>query len=63
MDTCDGELIKRSGEIGDPPLIIGRPDLPHETSFEDMLADQNADRLGGVPPLPGTRYITGVLLG
>jgi hypothetical protein len=44
MDTCDGELIKRSGEIGDPPLIIGRPDLPHETSFEDMLADQNADR-------------------
>ena len=44
MDTCDGELIKRSGEIGDPPLIIGRPATPHETSFEDMLADQNADR-------------------
>ena len=41
MDTCDGELIKRSGQIGDPPLIIGRPDLPHEASFEDLLAEDD----------------------
>jgi len=39
LDTFDGELIKRSGEIGDPPLIIGRPDLPRETTFDDALAE------------------------
>lgn len=28
MDTFDKELIKQSGKFGDPPLIIGEPDLP-----------------------------------
>jgi predicted nucleic acid-binding protein len=43
LDTFDGELIRRSGEIGDPPLIIGRPDLPREVSFDDALADLEPD--------------------
>jgi predicted nucleic acid-binding protein len=29
LDTFDGGLIGLSGQLGDPPLRIGRPDLPH----------------------------------
>ena len=28
LDTFDGPLIALSGKLGDPPLKIGRPDLP-----------------------------------
>ncbi len=41
MDTFDKELIKRSGEMGNPPLAIGRPNLPHVVSFDDALAEQS----------------------
>jgi hypothetical protein len=43
MDTFDGELIRRSGEIGEPPLIIGRPDLPREQTFDDIAPDAGDD--------------------
>lgn len=46
MDTFDGELIKQSGQIGDPPLIIGRPDLPREATFDDALAEMDGDDTG-----------------
>lgn len=29
LDTFDGPLAAFSGKIGQPPLIIGRPNLPH----------------------------------
>jgi predicted nucleic acid-binding protein len=28
FDTFDGDLIALSGQIGNPPLVIGRPNLP-----------------------------------
>lgn len=28
METFDGDLIKKSGEVGEPPLEIGRPNEP-----------------------------------
>lgn len=28
METFDGDLIKQSGSVGDPPLDIGRPNEP-----------------------------------
>ena len=34
MDTFDGDLMKKSGMIGSPPLIIGRPDLPEQYQFD-----------------------------
>lgn len=30
LDTFDNELIKLSGQIGDPPLIIQRPHIPNQ---------------------------------
>ncbi len=33
LDTFDAKLIKRSGQIGDPPMIIGRPDVPEQLSI------------------------------
>jgi hypothetical protein len=30
LDTFDGPLIARSGQIGQPPLVIGRPAFPEE---------------------------------
>jgi predicted nucleic acid-binding protein len=35
FDTYDGDLIKLSGTLGDPPLTIGRPNLPARLPFED----------------------------
>ena len=35
FDTFDGDLIKLSGSLGDPPLTIGRPNLPMKLPFED----------------------------
>ena len=43
MDTFDGELIKRSGQIGEPPLTIGRPDLAYEATLDDALAEMDPD--------------------
>lgn len=33
MDTFDEELIAHSGKFGDPPLVIGRPDIPEQFDF------------------------------
>lgn len=35
FDTFDGDLIKLSGTLGDPPLTIGRPNLPAKLPFEE----------------------------
>lgn len=35
FDTFDKDLIRLSGSIGDPPLTIGRPNLPAKLPFED----------------------------
>lgn len=45
MDTCDAELIGKSGQIGEPPLIIGRPDLQHQSTFDDVTAEQDTGNL------------------
>lgn len=34
FDTFDGDLIKLSGTLGEPPLTIGRPSLPPKLPFE-----------------------------
>jgi predicted nucleic acid-binding protein len=34
FDTFDGDLIRLSGMLGDPPLTIGRPNLPGRLNFE-----------------------------
>lgn len=34
FDTFDTGLIKLSGSLGNPPLIIGRPNLPQKLPFE-----------------------------
>lgn len=35
FDTYDGGLIGLSGKLGDPPLVIGRPNLP-ETLLDQL---------------------------
>jgi len=35
LDTFDGPLIKLSRKLGDPPLLIGMPNLPARLPFED----------------------------
>ena len=36
MDTFDEKLLNKNGEIGDPPLRIGKPDIPFQTEmFEE----------------------------
>jgi predicted nucleic acid-binding protein len=35
FDTFDDDLIKLSGALGDPPLTIGRPNLPGRLPFEE----------------------------
>jgi SAM-dependent methyltransferase len=45
MDTFEGNLIKRSGQIGDPPLTIGRPDLPREMTFADLTEQNEGERV------------------
>jgi predicted nucleic acid-binding protein len=37
FDTFDGDLIKLSGMLGDPPLTIGRPNLPGTLNFEQEV--------------------------
>lgn len=37
FDTYDGSLIALSGQVGDPPLKIGVPDVP-ETLFDQLAA-------------------------
>jgi len=39
FDTFDDDLIKLSGALGNPPLTIGRPNLPAKLPFEE---DENA---------------------
>jgi predicted nucleic acid-binding protein len=34
FDTFDRDLIKLSGSLGEPPLTIGRPNLPAKLPFE-----------------------------
>ncbi len=34
LDTFDDGLIKPSGQLGNPPLKIGRPDLPEQVELE-----------------------------
>ena len=34
LDTFDEPLISKSGTVGDPPLVIGRPNLP-KTLFDE----------------------------
>jgi hypothetical protein len=43
FDTFDGPLISLSGKIGNPPLVIGPPNLP-QTLFEQAGYDD-----GGQP--------------
>ncbi len=33
MDTFDGDLIKLSGKLGNPRLVIGHPNIPHTPDF------------------------------
>jgi predicted nucleic acid-binding protein len=35
LDTFDGPLIKLSGKIGTPKIIIGRPHLPYQADMYD----------------------------
>jgi predicted nucleic acid-binding protein len=35
FDTFDDGLIRRNGSIGDPPLHIGRPNMPLQTTWLD----------------------------
>ena len=35
FDTFDGQLIALSGKVGNPPLVIGRPNVP-ETLFDQL---------------------------
>ena len=39
LDTFDGDLIKRSGQIGDPPLVIARPNVPEQLTLDDVDQD------------------------
>ena len=34
LETFDAELLKRSGQIGDPPLLISRPELPPQGALD-----------------------------
>jgi predicted nucleic acid-binding protein len=40
LDTFDGKLISQSGQIGDPPLIIGRPDVAEQLTLDDVEAPE-----------------------
>ena len=44
LDTFDGALIARSGSIGSPPLLIGRPFVPEQlAAFDAAAAEEDAD--------------------
>jgi predicted nucleic acid-binding protein len=46
METFDGDLIKKSGTVGDPPLEIGRPNEPG-TLFDAAVEMPQEPPLGG----------------
>lgn len=39
LDTFDKQLIGQSGMIGDPPLIIGHPDIPEQLGLDELIGD------------------------
>lgn len=41
LDTFDGKLIAKSGKIGEPPLIIARPNVPEQLSMVDLPVDES----------------------
>jgi predicted nucleic acid-binding protein len=41
LDTFDGKLIKRTGQIGNPPLLIARPNLPEQLTLDDEIGDES----------------------
>lgn len=44
LDTFDEPLIKLSGQLGNPALVIGRPNLPQQMPLEYSLSeDDDAD--------------------
>jgi hypothetical protein len=47
FDTFDGHLIKLSGTVGDPPLVIGQPNLPQKLPFENEQPEPEPE-----PPPP-----------
>lgn len=40
LDTFDDGLIAKSGTIGDPPLVIGKPDLPEQLELDELAGEQ-----------------------
>lgn len=45
FDTFDGDLIDLSGTIGNPPLIIGEPNIPYqEEMFEEKIEEQKSEK-------------------
>lgn len=49
LDTFDDSLIKLSGTVGNPPLVIGRPNLPEQLELgygeEEAEAGEEAEEL------------------
>ncbi len=43
LDTFDEPMIKLSGKLGNPPLVIGRPNLPEQTELFSDTADAGED--------------------
>lgn len=43
LDTFDGALIARSGQIGDPPLVIARPNVPEQLTLDDAEVEVEDD--------------------
>jgi predicted nucleic acid-binding protein len=42
FDTFDNGLVKLSGQLGDPPMTIGYPDLPEQLTLEDISAPSSS---------------------
>ncbi|HEY3834482.1 MAG TPA: PIN domain-containing protein [Acidimicrobiia bacterium] len=40
LDTFDKRLIAKSGKIGDPPLVIGHPNIPEQLDLDELMPDQ-----------------------
>lgn len=40
FDTFDNYLIKQSGIIGDPPLIIGKPNIPYQEQIVETQEEE-----------------------
>ena len=44
LDTFDGPLIRLSGQIGNPPLVIGKPNVPEQLElgyFEEEETEES----------------------